>query len=34
MTYILYMNELLDSLLCLNTRIVAPDSLAPKMRDV
>lgn len=26
--------ELLDLLLCLKTRIKAPDSLAPKMRDV
>lgn len=28
------MRELHDLLLCLNTRIVAPDNLAPKMRDV
>lgn len=28
------MNKILDLLLCLNTRMVAPDSLAPKMRDV
>lgn len=33
MTHV-HIRQLLDLLLCLNTRMVAPDSLAPKMRDV